>query len=78
MSILIKRIDTNSSGGGSSKGYPPGNVTNVTIKGGYKKVTIKWTDPDDVVVGDKTLSTWQSTTLVRKKDRFLQILKMEL
>ena len=66
MSVLIKRIDS-SSGGGSSKGYPPGNVTNVTIKGGYKKVTIKWTDPDDVVVGDKTLSTWQSTTLVRKK-----------
>ena len=66
MSILIKRTDTNSSGG-SSKGYPPGNVTNVTIKGGYKKVTIKWTDPDDVVVGDKTLSAWQSTTLVRKK-----------
>ncbi len=66
MSVLIKRIDS-SSGGGSSKGYPPGNVTNVTIKGGYKKVTIKWTDPDDVVIGDKTLSTWQSTTLVRKK-----------
>ena len=66
MSVLIKRIDS-SSGGGSSKGYPPGNVTNVTIKGGNKKVTIKWTDPDDVVIGDKTLSTWQSTTLVRKK-----------
>ncbi len=66
MSVLIKRIDS-SSGGGSSKGYPPGNVTNVTIKGGYKKVTIKWTDPDDVVIGDKTLSTWKSTTLVRKK-----------
>ena len=66
MSVLIKRTDS-SSGGGSSKGYPPGNVTNVTIKGGYKKVTIKWTDPDDAVVGDKTLSTWQSTTLVRKK-----------
>ena len=66
MSVLIKRTDS-SSGGGSSKGYPPGNVTNVTIKGGNKKVTIKWTDPDDVVIGDKTLSTWQSTTLVRKK-----------
>ena len=66
MSVLIKRIDS-SSGGGSSKGYPPGNVTNVTIKGGNKKVTIKWTDPDDVVIGDKTLSTWQSTSLVRKK-----------
>ena len=66
MSVLIKRTDS-SSGGGSSKGYPPGNVTNVTIKGGYKKVTIKWTDPDDAVIGDKTLSTWQSTTLVRKK-----------
>ena len=65
MSVLIKRTD--SSSGGSSKGYPPGNVTNVTIKGGYKKVTIKWTDPDDIVIGDKTLSTWQSTTLVRKK-----------
>ena len=66
MSVLIKRTDS-SSGGGSSKGYPIGNVTNVTIKGGNKKVTIKWTDPDDVVIGDKTLSTWQSTTLVRKK-----------
>ena len=65
MSVLIKRTD--SSSGGGSKGYPIGNVTNVTIKGGYKKVTIKWTDPDDVIVGDKTLSTWQSTALVRKK-----------
>ena len=66
MSVLIKRID--SSSGGSSKGYPIGNVTNVTIEGGTKRaVSVKWTDPDDVVIGDKTLSTWQSTTLVRKK-----------
>ena len=66
MSILIKRTDTNSSGG-SSKGYPPGNVSNVEIKGSYKKVTIKWSDPEDIVVGGKTLSTWKSTILVRKK-----------
>ena len=66
MSILIKRTDTNSSGG-SSKGYPPGNVFNVEVIGSYKKVNIKWSDPDDIVVGDKTLSTWKSTILVRKK-----------
>ena len=75
MSVLIKRIDTNSSGG-SSKGYPPGNVTNVKIKNGpidkdgkYKAMYLSWNDPDDIVVGNKTISTWERTIVVRSKGK---------
>ena len=66
MSILIKGINS-SSGGGSSKGYPPGNVTDVEIKGLYKKVVIKWTEPNAIVLGGKTLVDWKSTVIVRKE-----------
>ena len=75
MSVLIKRIDS-SSGGGSSKGYPPGNVTNVKIKNGpitkdgkSKTMYLSWKDPDDIVVGDKTISTWERTIVVRSKEK---------
>lgn len=75
MSVLIKRIDS-SSGGGSSKGYPPGNVTNVKIKNGpitkdgkSKIMYLSWKDPDDIVVGDKTISTWERTIVVRSKEK---------
>ena len=66
MSILIKRTDT-TSGGVSSKGYPPGNVSNVSISGGSNVVLIRFSDPDDTIEGATILSAWQSTILVRKK-----------
>ena len=40
--------------------------TNVSSIAGDEEVTIKWTDPDNVVVEGVTFATWESTTLVRK------------
>lgn len=66
MSILIKGTNGFEQKSDPSKGYPPGNVTNVTIKGGYKRITISWLDPTDTTVGN-VITAWKSTTLVRKK-----------
>lgn len=66
MSILIKRIDS-SSGGGSSKGYPPGNINIIKKMGLNTKAYLRWSDPDNIIVGNQTLSTWNSTIIVRKE-----------
>ena len=41
--------------------------SNVTIKAGDKKVTLKWTDPEDVVLEDSTFASWVETVIVRKE-----------
>ena len=66
MSVLIKRIDS-ASGGGSSKGYPPGNINIIKKSGLNGSVSLRWSDPDNIVSGNQTLSTWSSTILVRKE-----------
>ncbi len=65
MSVLIKRID--SSSGGGSKGYPPGNINIIKKLGLNGSVSLRWSEPDDIVVGNRTLSTWSSTVIVRKE-----------
>ena len=60
----------NISGGGSSsssKGFPPGDVTNISVRSGNKCVKLKWTDPDPSIYNGATLSTWSSTIIVRKE-----------
>ena len=64
MSILIKGINNLS---GSSKGFPPGDVSNVVITNGYKTVKLRWSDPNNTVNNGTTLSTWSSTIIVRKE-----------
>ena len=66
MSVLIKRIDS-SSGGGSSKGYPLGNINIIKKAGANTKVYLRWSEPDNIIIGNKTLSTWSSTIIVRKE-----------
>ena len=63
MSILIK---SQSGSGGSPKGYPTGdvNIINYYYYNGTAK--FKWSDPDDIVYNNTTLSTWAGTILVRK------------
>lgn len=52
-------------GGGSSiKPKPVSDVSIATAKG---KVTIKWTDPTDIVVDGAVLSQWQKTVLMYKQ-----------
>lgn len=52
-------------GGGSS--IKPKPVSNVSIVAAKSKVTIKWTDPTDIVVDGATLSQWQKTVLIYKQ-----------
>lgn len=53
-------------GNGSGGGLALAAVTNITTQVASEKVYVKWTDPDDLVVGDATLATWAGTLLVRK------------
>lgn len=52
-------------GGGSS--IKPKPVSNVSIATTKSKVTIKWTDPTDIVVDGAVLSQWQKTVLMYKQ-----------
>ena len=52
-------------GGGSS--IKPKPVSNVSIVTAKSKVTIKWTDPTDIVVDGAVLSQWQKTVLMYKQ-----------
>ena len=66
MSVIMRNI----SGGGSSsssKGFPPGDATNISVGSGIKCVKLKWTDPNNTIEGTTTLSTWQSTVIIRKE-----------
>ena len=66
MSVLIKRASNLSSG--SPKGYLPGDVYNVSITlKSDKTPIIKFSDPENLIIGGSTLSTWSSTILVRKE-----------
>lgn len=52
-------------GGGSS--IKPKPVSDVSISTAKSKVTIKWTDPTDIVVDGAVLSQWQKTVLMYKQ-----------
>ena len=49
-----------------SNGLPVGNVTNFTATVGDTKITLKWQDPTDLIVGDVTIATWAKTKIMRK------------
>lgn len=55
-------------GGGSS--FAPKEVTNASITNGNGKVSITWTDPDDVTLEGITLSTWAGTKLVMNESNY--------
>lgn len=55
-------------GGGSS--FAPKDVTNASITNGNGKVSISWTDPDDVTLEGITLSTWAGTKLVMNESNY--------
>ena len=71
MSVIIRGPGGSSTViGGSSKGFPPGDVTGITSTVNNQKVLIKWTDPEDVIVGGSTLSTWAGTLIIRNPDHY--------
>ncbi len=67
MSVIMRNICGGGSGSSSSKGFPPGDISNISIRSGYKCVKIKWADPGTSVYNGTTLSTWSSTIIVRKE-----------
>ena len=66
MSVIMRNI-CGGSNGGSSKGFPPGDATNISVRSGSRCAKIKWSDPDNTVENGTTLSTWSSTIIVRKE-----------
>jgi len=55
--------DAGSGGGG---GVAPSNVSDLSLKVGNQKLTIKWSDPGNTVVDGQILCTWKGTKLVMK------------
>lgn len=67
MSVIMRNICGGGSGSSSSKGFPPGDVTNIKIRSGIKTALLSWEDPTDTVEESSTLVTWYSTIIVRKE-----------
>ncbi len=67
MSVIMRNICGGGGSSSSSKGFPPGDATNISVRSGYKCAKLKWTDPDTSVYNGATLSTWSSTIIVRKE-----------
>ena len=51
---------------GSNGGITLPPVTNIQTMTASEKVYIKWTDPDNIIVNDVSISEWEGTLLVRK------------
>ena len=66
MSVIMRNI-CGGSNGGSSKGFPPGDVNIISINSGVKSCKIKFSDPDNSIYNNTTLSIWSSTIIVRKE-----------
>ena len=63
MPIISNFPGGSGSGGGGLALAAASNIKVLTASG---KVYVKWTDPENMVVGDATLATWAGTVLVRK------------
>ena len=63
MPIISNFPGGSGSGGGGLALAAASNIKVLTASG---KVYVKWTDPEDMVVGDATLATWAGTVLIRK------------
>lgn len=63
---IVSFFPTGSGGSGGGGGIPLAAVTGIKTLTSAGKVYIKWTDPDNIVVGDATLATWAGTLLLRK------------
>lgn len=64
ISSNVRYLAANGGGGGGSIKLP--DVSGASVTTSFKTATIKWTDPDDVVISGYTLATWAGTKVVRK------------
>ena len=60
-------LDNMSNMGGGISNIALSQPISVDIETGNAHVKLKWTDPDDVIVGSTTLATWKKTVIVRKE-----------
>lgn len=49
---------------------PIDSVSNIDVISGNKQATIKWTDPDDMIIEGKVLAYWAGTKLVIKEGSY--------
>lgn len=66
MPILVKGAGSGGSGVGGYR-YQLGNVKDLDYNQTTNVVSIKWKDPDNVLLGGKILSQWQGTLVVEKE-----------
>lgn len=64
-------VDIETGGGGVS----PSNVSDLSVKTGNTKLTIKWSDPGDTIIEGQTICTWGGTKLVMKAGAFPESVK---
>lgn len=68
--VFLSEDGVLSAKGGGGTSIAPKAVSNVSIKNGNGKVSITWTDPDDVTLEGITLSTWAGTKLVMNESNY--------
>lgn len=68
--VFLSEDGVLSAKGGGGTSIAPKAVSNVSIKNGNGKVSITWTDPDDVTLEGITLSTWAGTKLVMNESDY--------
>lgn len=73
--VLIPRGSGSKIGGGSSKGYPTADVSNIQISTGQLSVKLKWKDPNDTILDNAKLAEWYSTIVVRKENEVPETIK---
>lgn len=68
--VFLSEDGVLSAKGGGGTSIAPKAVSNVSIKNGNGKVSITWTDPNDVTLEGVTLSTWAGTKLVMNESNY--------
>lgn len=63
-------IVISSTGGGGGGSIPIDGVSNISATAGDETATIKWTDPDNVVLEGITLAEWSGTKLVINTEHY--------
>lgn len=53
-----------------STGIPPGNIQKLKIVEGGNELLLSWQDPEDTVVDNQTLSSWEGTKVVYKSGSY--------
>ncbi len=63
----IGKLEAGAGGSGGAGGVELADVADVTTESGNGKISINWTDPDDVTYQGAMLARWAGTTVVRKE-----------